>query len=119
MTLCCLLDAPSLLSSVHLGIILVYSVERPASLSVLKHLLPKVPPNTPKLIIAMTTTKSINDKKWLLEGLELARKWGTQFSTNNGEELPGQEGGILGMHWLSDFLSSTLSGFFPYNRQLC
>ncbi len=66
----------------------VYSTQRPASFSVLKHLIPKLPSSTPKLIVAMITTKS-DDQKWLVEGQELASKWEkTLFVSNDGEDLP-------------------------------
>lgn len=82
-------DAPALCSSIHLGFILVYSTQRPGSLSVLKYLLPKLP-NIPKLIVAMTTAKS-HDRNLLEAGQELAKKWEAMLVSNTGQELSSKK----------------------------
>lgn len=75
-------------SSVFLGVILVYSTERRASLSVLKYLLPKLP-KVPLMIIAMTTAESHNEEL-LKEGEELAQEKEAMFLVNTAPELPSK-----------------------------
>ena len=81
-----LADLKDTLSFVRLGIILVYSTQRPASLAVAKALLPKLP-NLPKLIIAMAMDES-HDNKLLEEGQSLADESNAVFVYNNGKALP-------------------------------
>ena len=79
------------MSFVRLGIILVYSTERHASLAVMKSLLSKLPALLPKLVVAMATNGS-HDNKLLEEGRELANGANALFSYNNGEDLQSESG---------------------------
>ena len=83
-----LVDLKDILSFVRLGIILVYSTERPASFAVIKSLLSKLP-SLPKLIVAMATDGS-HDNKLLEEGRGLANSVNAMFVCNNGETLPSE-----------------------------
>ena len=74
------------MSFVRLGIILIYSTERHASLAVMKSLLSKLP-NLPKLIVAMAAGGT-HDKERLEEGRELANSYNAMFVGNNEETLP-------------------------------
>ena len=73
---------------VRLGVILVYSTARPASLAIIKSLLSKLP-SIPKLIVAMATNGS-HDNKLLEEGRVLANSANAMFVYNNGETLPSE-----------------------------
>lgn len=84
-----LADLKDILSSVRLGIILVYSTQRPASLAVTKALLAKLP-NLPKLIVAMALDGS-HDNRLLEEGQSLANESNAMFVYNNGEALPSKD----------------------------
>ena len=85
-----LADLKDILSFVRLGIVLVYSTQRPASLAVTKALLAKLP-NLPKLIIAMAMDGSHNNNNLLEEGRSLANESNTMFVYNNGEALPSKD----------------------------
>ena len=84
-----LADLKDILSSVRLGIVLVYSTQRPASLAVTKALLAKLP-NLPKLIVAMALDGS-HDNRLLEEGQSLANESNAMFVYNNGEALPSKD----------------------------
>ena len=77
------------MSFFRLGIILVYSTERRASLAVMKSLLSKLPALLPKMIVAMATNKS-HDKTLLEEGRSLAEGFNATFVCNNNESLPSE-----------------------------
>ena len=76
------------MSFLRLGIILVYSTQRSASIAVMKSLLNKLP-NLPKLIIAMATSGS-HDNKLLEEGRSLAESLNAMFICSNEETLPSE-----------------------------
>lgn len=81
-------DLKDVTSFVRLGVILVYSTARPASLAIIKSLLSKLP-SIPKLIVAMATNGS-HDNKLLEEGRGLANSANAMFVYNNGETLPSE-----------------------------
>ena len=79
-------DLKDIKSFVRLGIMLVYSTERHASLAVMKSLLSKLP-SLPKLIVAMAAGGT-HSNKLLEEGRELANSYNATFVCNNGATLP-------------------------------